>query len=79
MYTLQILNCLLHTQARLHGMLPVTNGAFEPLQSSAVRWSNKLAQAAAVCHGLTMINKSTIVGDDAERRLFQTVEARFLV
>ncbi|KAL0049927.1 hypothetical protein WJX82_000871 [Trebouxia sp. C0006] len=64
--------------ARLHGMLPVTNGVFEPLQSNAVRWSNNLAQAAAVCHGLTMINKSTIVGDDAERRLFQTVEARFL-
>ena len=60
-------------------MLPVTNGVFEPLQSNAVRWSNNLAQAAAVCHGLTMINKSTIVGDDAERRLFQTVEARFLV
>jgi hypothetical protein len=60
-------------------MLPVTNGAFEPLQSSAVRWGNKLTQAAAVCNGLTMINKSTIVGDGAERRLFQTVEARFLV
>ena len=79
MSTFEISSCLLNSQARLHGMLPVTNGAFEPLQSSAVRWSNKLAQAAAVCHGLTMINKSTIVGDDAERRLFQTVEARFLV
>ena len=60
-------------------MLPVTKGVFEPLESSAVRWSNKLAQAAAVWQGLTMINKSTIVGDNTERRLFQTVEARFLV
>ncbi len=66
-------------QAKLHGMLPVSNGVFEPLQSSAIRWSNKLRQAAAVCNGLTMINKSTIAGDEVERSLFKAVEARFLV
>ncbi len=66
-------------QAELHGMLPVSNGCFEPLQRSALKWSNRLTQAAAVCNGLTMINKSTIAGDILERSLFKAVEARFLV
>ena len=73
---LTIVECM---QAELHGMLPVTDQVFEPLQSSALRWSNQLRQAAAVCNGLTMINKSTIAGDRMERSLFKTVEARFLV
>ena len=64
-------------QAEWHGIVPVTNGAFEPIQSSAVRWSNQLKQAAAVCNELTMINKSTIVGEDMEQKLFKAVEARF--
>ena len=60
-------------------MLPVSKGVFEPLQRSALGWSNRLRQAAAVCNGLTMINRSTVVGDIMERSLFQAVEARFLV
>ena len=60
-------------------MLPVSNGAFEPLQRSPLNWSNRLRQASAVCNGLTMINKSTIAGDTLERSLFRAVEASFLV
>ena len=27
-------------QAELHGVIPLTNGSFEPLQQSAIRWSS---------------------------------------
>ena len=63
----------------MHGMLPVQNGKFGPLQSAANQWSNKLTQAAAACNGLTMINRSTVAGDELESALFKAVEARFLV
>ena len=66
-------------QAELHGILPVRNTCFEPLQQSAVHWSNTLKQAAAVCNSLTMVNKRTVAGFDVERELFKAVEARFLV
>lgn len=66
-------------QATMHGVLPVVAGKFSSLQSNAGTWSNKLTQAAAACNGLTMINKSTVAGDDLESGLFKTVEARFLV
>ena len=64
-------------QAELHGVIPVTDGCFEPLQQSAIRWSNALRQAAAVCNSLTLINKTTVVGEEVEQKLFKLVEARF--
>ena len=64
-------------QAELHGVIPVTDGRFEPLQQSAVRWSNSLRQAAAVCNGLTLVNKTMVIGEEVEQKLFKLVEARF--
>lgn len=46
-------------QAQLHGVVPVQQHAFQAMQQRAVQWSNRLIQAAAVCHGLTMVNKTT--------------------
>ena len=66
-------------QAGLHGVVPVHNAQFEPLQQSAHRWSNRLKQGVAVCNSLVAINKSTVVGADMERSMFKAVEARFLV
>ena len=66
-------------QAHLHGILPVNNGVFGPLQQCALRWSNRLKQLCAVCNGLNMINKHVVAGVDLERALFEAVEARFLV
>ena len=66
-------------QAELHGVLPVHNGGFEPLQKSALRWSNRLKQAVAICNSLNMVNKHTVVGVDMECTMFKAVEARFLV
>lgn len=63
----------------MHGVVPVEDAKFGPLQSVANSWSNKLTQAAAACNGLIMINKTTVAGDDLESALFKTVEARFLV
>ena len=59
--------------------MPIVNGRFEALQQSAVRWKNRLKQAAAVCNGLTMISKTHVVGDDMDRKMFRIVEAHFLV
>ena len=66
-------------QAELHGVLPVQQGAFAGLQQSSTGWNNRLIQAAAVCHGLTLVNRSTVVGEEAELSLFKLAEARFLV
>ena len=60
-------------------MMPANAGRFEGLQQTALRWSNRLRQAAAVCHGLMLVNKTLLVGDDLERDLFRLVEARFVV
>ena len=65
-------------QVALHGVMPVRLQAFEGLQRSAVQWSNKLTQAAAVCNELAPGSHS-IVGDKVERSLFKAAEARFLV
>ena len=59
-------------------MLPVRDGGFEAIQQNAMRWSNRLRYALAVCNGLTYINK-TVVGVDVEKAMFKAVEARFLV
>ena len=66
-------------QADLHGVLPVHKASFAALQQNALRWSNRLKQAFAVCHSLHMVNKHTVAGVDVERMLFKNVEARFLV
>ena len=66
-------------QAELHGIMPVKDGQFEGLQQSAVRWSNRLRQAAVVCHSLTMVNKTLLAGEPMERSMFKLVEAHFLV
>ena len=66
-------------QTELAGMIPVHKREFQPIQQSALRWSNRLKQAVAVCNSLTMVNKNTVVGVDMERSIFRAVEARFLV
>ena len=66
-------------QAHLHGVLPVHKAAFTSLQQNALRWGNRLKQALAVCHSLSMVTKVEVAGADMERSLFKAVEARFLV
>ncbi|DBA71773.1 TPA: hypothetical protein ACH3X2_011039 [Trebouxia sp. C0005] len=69
---------LTRTATELAGVLPVHKGEFQPIQQSALRWSNRLKQAVAVCNSLTMVNKITVAGADMERSMFKAVEARFL-
>lgn len=59
--------------------MPVHQGSFASLQHNALRWSNRLKQAFAVCHSLNMLGKGSVAGLDVERVLFKAVEARFLV
>ena len=66
-------------QVKLHGVIPVEDGCFRPLQQSSAYWNVRLRQAAAVCNSLTWVSRATLAGDDLERRLFDMVEARFLV
>ena len=66
-------------QTELAGVLPVQNGEFQPIQQSALRWSNRLKQAVAVCNSLTMVDKRTVAGVTMEHSMFKAVEARFLV
>ena len=54
-------------------------GTFQSLQQNALRWSNRLKQAFAVCNSLNMVGKAAVAGVDMERTLFKLVEARFLV
>ncbi|DBA94074.1 TPA: hypothetical protein ACH3X1_001722 [Trebouxia sp. C0004] len=69
---------LTHSATQLAGVLPVHKREFQAIQQSALRWSNRLKQAVAVCNSLTMVNRNTVVGEDMERRMFKAVEARFL-
>lgn len=66
-------------QSELYGILPVEEGQFGQLQRSAVHWNNRLRQAVASCHSLTLVNKATVVGDEVEHSLFRAVEACFVV
>lgn len=66
-------------QPELHGMLPVEGGKFTGLQQSATRWPEALKQAAALCTSLTLVSKSQVAGDLADKQAFKAVEARFLV
>ena len=63
----------------MHGVLPEYRKVFAAMQQRAVRWSNMLKQAFAVCHCLSKLGKSGVAGADVERDLFKAVEARFLV
>ena len=66
-------------QPELHGMVPVEGGQFGGLQRMAMRWPNRLKQAAAVCNSLTLINRKQVVGDAADKQAFKAVEAQFVV
>ena len=66
-------------QPSLQGMLPVIDGKFAALQSSAVHWPNSLRQCAAVCNSLNLVSKQKVVGDAADFAAFQACEAMFLV
>ena len=66
-------------QAKLHGVIPVEQGCFEPLQQNAAYWNLHLKQAAAVCNGLTWVSKNNVAGADLDRKLFSMVEARYVV
>lgn len=76
---LRLLNSYWSVQAELHGILPVLKGEFQGMQQTALRWPNRLKQAVAVCNGLIMVGKHSVVGLDMERTMFKAVEARFLV
>ena len=69
----------LHVQPDLHGVIPVIDGQFTPLQKDAVWWPPRLRQAAAVCNSLTFVRKNKVVGDVAELKLCRAVEANFVV
>lgn len=66
-------------QPELHGMVPMEGGQFGGLQRMAMRWPNRLKQAAAVCNSLTLINRKQVVGDAADKQAFKAVEAQFVV
>ena len=66
-------------QLNLHGLLPVVDEEFSPMQRNAFRWPDQLRQAVAVCNSLTLLTKNHVVGDAAEKEAFQAVEAQFLV
>ena len=70
---------LVMLQAELHGIIPANGGKFEGLQQSAMRWSNRLRQAAGVCHSITMVHKTVLAREPMERSMFKLVEAQFLV
>ena len=74
-----IVNTVLLHQVALHGIIPANNGKLEGLKQNATQWSNRLKQAAAVCHSLTMVHKQLVVGDAMEHSFFKLVEAHFLV
>lgn len=69
--------CLL--QPHLHGVVPVVEGEFAPLQHSAVWWPTRLRQAAAVCNALTLVHRNKVLGDAAELAMYKAVEAHFVV
>lgn len=66
-------------QPLLHGVVPVVEGGFAPLQHSALWWPVRLRQAAAVCNALALVHKNKVVGDAAEVEMYQAVEAQFVV
>jgi hypothetical protein len=59
--------------------MPVVEGNFASLQKDAVWWPVRLRQAAAVCNSLTFVRKNKVVGDAAEKKMCQAVEAHFVV
>ena len=69
----------LYVQPNLLGVIPVIEGQFTSLQKDAVWWPPRLRQAAAICNSLTFVRKNKVVGDMAELKLCQAVEAHFVV
>ena len=69
----------LAVQPDLLGVIPVVEGQFTSLQKDAVWWPPRLRQAAAICNSLTFVRKNKVVGDMAELKLCQAVEAHFVV
>ncbi len=57
----------------------MVEGNFTSLQKEAVWWPARLRQAAAVCNSLTFVRKNKVVGDPAEMKMCQAVEAHFVV
>ena len=70
---------ILCLQPELHGVLPVVHNSFTLLHRDAVEWPDMLKQAVAVCNSLTLMTRTQVVGDLAEKAAFKTVEARFVV
>ncbi|KAA6417980.1 MAG: hypothetical protein FRX49_12062 [Trebouxia sp. A1-2] len=66
------------TTPDLHGVIPSIEGNFSSLQKEAVWWPVRLRQAAAVCNSLTFVRKNKVVGDAAEMKMCQAVEAHFV-
>lgn len=66
-------------QPELHGMVPVEDGELGGLHQMAMHWPLRLKQAVAVCNSLTLIGKSQVVGDLADKQAFKAIEACFLV
>ncbi|KAL0046765.1 hypothetical protein WJX82_009387 [Trebouxia sp. C0006] len=66
------------TMPDLFGVIPVVEGNFTSLQKEAVWWPARLRQAAAVCNSLTFVRKNKVVGDAAEMKMCQAVEAHFV-
>ncbi|KAL0030950.1 hypothetical protein WJX79_003464 [Trebouxia sp. C0005] len=66
------------TTPDLHGVILSIEGNFSSLQKEAVWWPVRLRQAAAVCNSLTFVRKNKVVGDAAEMKMCQAVEAHFV-
>ncbi len=66
-------------QPNLHGVVLVEDGHFTALLNAAMSWNNRFEQVAAVCHALTFVSRTRVVGDAAEQEIFNAVEAHFVV
>ena len=66
-------------QPHLHGVVLVEGAHCTALLNAAMSWNNRFKQAAAVCHALTFVSRTRVVGDAAEQEIFNAVEAHFVV
>ena len=49
------------------------------MQNYDMGWSKSLKIARAVCNGLVMKGKTSVIGDALEKQLFKAVEAQYVV
>ena len=71
---------VLTMQEGFFGMLPIRRAKFEgELQKYGMGWSKSLKIAGAVCNGLVMKGKTSVIGDALEKQLFKAVEAQYVV